>query len=726
MDYNGERFLDILYKELYKSKEVLHTKEKNDIKEESIKRYMDRLESIHDKANTKSKKNLIKSLYFKNYVIKKENLPWYMGDNEKQGIIETQKKSLSTWIDYLTDENAKYPMWAKYWVFHQMLKMGTYDEINDKYTKRTNKTINPFIEANPEIIAKCIGNLIKLLGNEKLSTQEIRKLVSNISFEKMYIEYQKNKKKRYKSNEGIWIKYKQGSIEDAIKLSSSLEGKNTGWCTANEETAINQLCGKGGYIGGDFYVYYTKDEDGNYKMPRIAIRLDGHENIGEIRGVEEHQNLEEEMIPILESKLKDMSFLSKNNIDKYMNKINDLKDLVLIKEKTLNGIELTDQEKVDLYIKDFGFGWENDQLVKKIMERRNFVDDYKSLKDVSARKKVDIITGNFYLLNYSKAGKFLNEKSVIKMIVRNIPDILKFVVPELLADKDFVLELTKKNGYTLEYVNDELKNDKEVVLSAVSEESYALQEASERLKNDKEVIKAAIIENGHSFQFASTELKKDKEFIFEMLKFSGCIIGYIDDELKENREIVLAAVKNNGLALKDANKKFKNDKEIVLEAVRQNYAALQYMDIRFSFDEDIILEAAKKSADYAISFCAEELKNNKEFLMKIIDINPGVIEYLYKILVPKKYAEFRELALFAVNKDWKVLKDIPNEAIDYDIILAAIKQNITALDTIPIKYIDDFKFILKAMKINKGIFKYILNRKISGGTNLDYLDYKKL
>ena len=42
--YNGEKFLDILYSQLYKSEEVQHTKEKNDNKEESIKRYMDRLE----------------------------------------------------------------------------------------------------------------------------------------------------------------------------------------------------------------------------------------------------------------------------------------------------------------------------------------------------------------------------------------------------------------------------------------------------------------------------------------------------------------------------------------------------------------------------------------------------------------------------------------------------------------------------------------------------------
>ena len=43
MNNNGEKFLDVLYKDLFKSEEVLHTKDKKDTKEESIKRYMDRL-----------------------------------------------------------------------------------------------------------------------------------------------------------------------------------------------------------------------------------------------------------------------------------------------------------------------------------------------------------------------------------------------------------------------------------------------------------------------------------------------------------------------------------------------------------------------------------------------------------------------------------------------------------------------------------------------------------
>ena len=491
--YNGERFLDVLYTQLYKSEEVEHTKESKDTKEESIKRYMDRLEYIHSKANTQNKKDLIKKLYFDKYVIKKENLPLYMYDTNKEGIIESQKKSLSTWIDYLTDENAVYPMWAKYWVFQQMLKMGTYDEVNGKYTKRTKNTVNPFIEVNPEVIAKCIGNLTALLGNEKLSSQQIRKLVSNISFEKMYIEYQKNIKEQYKSNEGIWIKYNQDSKEDAKKLALSLEGHNTGWCTASESTAIAQLCGLNGYGGGDFYVYYTKDEEGNYKIPRIAIRLNGHTNIGEIRGIEEHQNLEEEMIPILESKLNEMKFLSKEDVNKYIKKIDNLKELESIRYKTINNIKLTSNEIYTLYTNNFGFGFESSPLQEKIMKRRSIKDDFNSLED----KKLKI---QFLI----KLNKELRTNMVIE---------------EFVSNREIILEAVKINGMLIQYATNELKDDKEIVLIAVKNDGAALHYVSENMKNDEEVVFEAINNFPIAICKIGEKLKNNKKFILKLIRY---------------------------------------------------------------------------------------------------------------------------------------------------------------------------------------------------------------
>ena len=111
---------------------------------------------------------------------------------------------------------------------------------------------------------------------------EIDKLVASGSFQKLYGKLLANKKQlKITSDEGIWIKYNYESEEEVnkklkeekepeyLRLYNSLQGYNTGWCTAgSKETAKSQICG-GSYQGGDFYVYYTKDK--NYITPKIRI-----------------------------------------------------------------------------------------------------------------------------------------------------------------------------------------------------------------------------------------------------------------------------------------------------------------------------------------------------------------------------------------------------------------------------------------------------------------------
>ena len=386
MDESGIRFLDKLYGNLYMSDVVQHTKENKDSRVEAIRKYLERLENLHKFATTESRKEYILDMYFDKYIIKEENIPYGV---DKQKVIEAQKKRLKAWIDYLTDPTTTYPMWAKYWAFQGMLKMGSYDEAKGKYLTRNDKTIAPFIEPNPEIIAKSINTIIKLVNEEEVTEETEEKLRKTDSFSKIYTTFEKkfNKNTVFVSDpeDGIWIKYNQGSKEDAIKLSKSLENKNTKWCTASEDTAISQICGPyGNSDGGDFYVYYTKDKSGNYTIPRIAIRCDGHDDIAEIRGVADGQNLEDELDIILEKKLKEMTFLTKDSIDDAFEKINGLRELTLLGIKTEKGESLSNEEIKTLYSKHFGFGWTQDPRQEKIIAKRNLLEDFKKLDENTA------------------------------------------------------------------------------------------------------------------------------------------------------------------------------------------------------------------------------------------------------------------------------------------------------------------------------------------------------
>ena len=76
-DYQGESFLNRLYKDLHISDEVMHTASSSDTKDEKVKKYLERLEKVEELAKN-SKYNgieLLKEMYYKKYVIKPENVP---------------------------------------------------------------------------------------------------------------------------------------------------------------------------------------------------------------------------------------------------------------------------------------------------------------------------------------------------------------------------------------------------------------------------------------------------------------------------------------------------------------------------------------------------------------------------------------------------------------------------------------------------------------------------
>ena len=385
---NGSEFLNKLYKDMYMSDVVMHIAEKSVTPSEKIDRYLDRLEDVHNIAKTSDHKmDLLKKFYYDKYVIKElpdsyvrlqQKIARERGygdidvtDKEKVEMLnqvqKEQEKSLDSWIDYLCSDDVVYPIWFKNYAFQGMIKLGKYDKENKSFKKRSSTTTEPFLDLNREVLAKIYDTLSKEIGKNELTEADTKVLESGESFNKLYVYYLINSGSKSKDEiiDGVWIKYDQGS--DSTKLCDSLQGKNTGWCTAGYETAKFQLS------NGDFYVYYTEDENGKYTNPRIAIRMDGHSTIREVRGVGPAQNLEGDMTDIADKKLDEFP-----DKEKYKKKINDMRQLTEIDKKTKNGEELTSDELVFLYeINDKidGFGYQKDPRIEQIQEKRNIKKD---------------------------------------------------------------------------------------------------------------------------------------------------------------------------------------------------------------------------------------------------------------------------------------------------------------------------------------------------------------
>ena len=188
--------------------------------------------------------------------------------------------------------------------------------------------------------------------------------------------------------EGTWVKYDQTQSSDysdsyeedgeytddafvdadndtAMSLSQSLYGKRTGWCTAHSGTAAGQL------REGDFYVYYTLDDQGNYTIPRIAIRMEWGV-VAEVRGIESGQNLESNMIDIVVEKLKTLP-----GGDEYFEKVENMKRLTEIDERVKGGGELTADDIIFLRFSGEikGFGHYEDPRIEESLQGRSLDDD---------------------------------------------------------------------------------------------------------------------------------------------------------------------------------------------------------------------------------------------------------------------------------------------------------------------------------------------------------------
>ncbi len=349
----------------------------------------------------------IKNYYHKLHVIKSTNVPYstflleqrlaeqlghgkveiteeFQQEKIKQ-IISDQKHSLDRWVDYLSSPDADYPMWAKYWAFTSMVKMGKLEKYEVKgvekarFAKRDKTTVAPFPPMNPNALAKTFSAIEnKALDNSlpkqdrkrlyndstKLDDVEFAQLLSTENFSKLYtqflIELPEYSTEGLQEVRGEWKKYSQGSQPD--ELVNSLEGYPLEWCTANKDTARTQL------QAGDFYVYYSINQDGEANIPRVAIRMQENQ-IAEVRGIAPDQNMDPFISDVVQNKMSEFP-----DGESYKKKSSDMKRLTELEKKNRSGEEL---DKIDLrflYEMDSsieGFGYHKDPRIAELLESRD-------------------------------------------------------------------------------------------------------------------------------------------------------------------------------------------------------------------------------------------------------------------------------------------------------------------------------------------------------------------
>ena len=306
-------------------------------------------------------------------------------DEMRRQLIEAvqvdQRAGLATWVEYIGGDDGSYPDWFKYYAWNSIIKMGSFDKEKGEFQRRSKGTTAPYPDLNREALAYVFDNLNKKINGEKIEgSQELKQLLNSANFGKLYahavLETLPGSPELMNSISGSWTKFDQNDDpRTARRLAGSLQGHGTGWCTAGESTAEIQL------KSGDFYVYYTKDEDGKDSVPRVAIRMENGQ-VREVRGVNPQQELEPKLFDITLDRLKNLP-----GGDVYLKKAEDMRRLTTLdnKLKAEPDAELSKDELAFLYETDGainGFGYARDPRISELRSRRDAASDLAKIFDL--------------------------------------------------------------------------------------------------------------------------------------------------------------------------------------------------------------------------------------------------------------------------------------------------------------------------------------------------------
>jgi len=415
---------------------------------ERIDAYMDRLENIFLNPDERVRERNLEMFREKIYdalIIKKENFPESyfelqqriarergqaveeIPENVREQMmdvaIEDQKHSLDQWMEYLTSEDAMYPAWFKYYAWNQITKLSQFDKERGEFKKRTSTTVAPYPDIYREPLAQIADIYLKVKeDNKHLKESEIKEAFSK-KFPTLYAELiSKSLAASMEGREeikGEWVKYEQGDNEAAEKLFQSLEGKGTGWCTAGKSTAETQI------ESGDFYVYYTNDSSGEPTQPRLAIRMDGDNRIGEVRGVLPHQGVEPLMQEVLDGKLSEFG----SEADTYRKKSEDMRILTSLEHKKENDEPFTKDDLVFLYELNSnieGFGYQKDPRIAELRKDRNTEEDmlaiFECTKDQIANTPNEITKNTKAYVGQLEPGIFQKLPESLEHVYTSFPE----------------------------------------------------------------------------------------------------------------------------------------------------------------------------------------------------------------------------------------------------------------------------------------------------------------
>jgi len=223
----------------------------------------------------------------------------------------------------------------------------------------------------------------------------------------------------------------------------------------------------------------------------------------------------------------------------------------------------------------------------------------------------------------------------------------------------------------------------------MAEQKGLLENIRNFFRNRDEIyVLGKILDGEYNFSKLSNKFKDNKEFMLQAINNQD--IGH---RLKIDRE-GKAEVEDS--IIKYASQNLRNDKDIVLKAIEKNPDALEFASDRLKDDDMVVRRAILNYNTTALQFASERLKNNFDIVKTAVQMNPEVLQF--------------------ASKELRNNEDIVKEAVVYDTQYFKfagdkIKENFPTVEKFTEKILYDNKeFALNKLQYTMSNFNSVSDR----------------
>lgn len=319
-----------------------------------------------------------------------------------------------------------------------------------------------------------------------------------------------------------------------------------------------------------------------------------------------------------------------------------------------------------------------------------------------------------------------DKEFLLEIIIMNLHLFLKY---NIYNDKEFLTQSIKKSHWLLyKYLPKDIRDDKEMVINLLKEEYISdhlldhlynkdtiLENLSEELYNDKQFILEIIKIYPKSFNYASEILRNDPEIYNQVLNEEcfGTVYFNLPKHLQTNVNLMLKYISKNSFIIppENINMNVRNNKEIMMKLLQISKGIYNYASNELKLDKEFILNALKYDNEIIIDL--DYWKNDKEIILGINNIN---LEH-----VSEELRNNFNIALSAVIGNIENLEFISNDLLNDIKFIEELLQNEYILRWNGYRIINKLpKNILENKEYVKIICKYTTNYNIFQYLNSDF------